>query len=282
MNRPIHPMILTQDLSAVGKLSLSAALPIYAATQVPAALLPTALLSTQTEGFGTPVQLSTHHWLQQTLNQWQTQGLHFSGISVGYLGDINLFPILINFISHQKLPLVIVDPVLGDNNQLYPQLNEAFISKVLQLCQWADVITPNWTELQLLIGTQALVAHPSWSQVQNSILQLDQMLKHHTNIIVTGIPENQAVTTTWQFNHQFHKQNSSLRPGHFYGSGDVLTAVLGTLLWHKLDFNQAVTLAIQEIGRALDDTIATNYERRFGISLKQLLKDLSNFSFEQS
>lgn len=281
MNRPIHPMILTQDLSAVGKLSLSAALPIYAAAQVPVALLPTALLSTQTEGFGTPVQLSTHHWLQQTLNQWQTQGLHFSGISVGYLGDINLFPILINFISHQKLPLVIVDPVLGDNNQLYPQLNEDFISKMLQLCQWADVITPNWTELQLLIGTQALVAHPSWSQVQNSILQLDQMLKHHTNIIVTGIPENQAVTTIWQFNHQFHKQNSSLRPGHFYGSGDVFTAVLGTLLWHKLDFNQAVTLAIQEIGRALDDTIATNYERRFGISLKQLLKDLSTFSFKQ-
>ena len=281
MNRPIHPMILTQDLSAVGKLSLSAALPIYAAAQVPVALLPTALLSTQTEGFGTPVQLSTHHWLQQTLNQWQTQGLHFSGISVGYLGDINLFPILINFISHQKLPLVIVDPILGDNNQLYPQLNEDFISKMLQLCQWADVITPNWTELQLLIGTQALVAHPSWSQVQNSILQLDQMLKHHTNIIVTGIPENQAVTTIWQFNHQFHKQNSSLRPGHFYGSGDVFTAVLGTLLWHKLDFNQAVTLAIQEIGRALDDTIATNYERRFGISLKQLLKDLSNFSFKQ-
>ena len=281
MNRPIHPMILTQDLSAVGKLSLSAALPIYAAAQVPVALLPTALLSTQTEGFGTPVQLSTHHWLQQTLNQWQTQGLHFSGISVGYLGDINLFPILINFISHQKLPLVIVDPVLGDNNQLYPQLNEDFISKMLQLCQWADVITPNWTELQLLIGTQALVAHPSWSQVQNSILQLDQMLKHHTNIIVTGIPENQAVTTIWQFNHQFHKQNSSLRPGHFYGSGDVFTAVLGTLLWHKLDFNQAVSLAIQEIGRALDDTIATNYERRFGISLKQLLKDLSTFSFKQ-
>lgn len=281
MNRPIHPMILTQDLSAVGKLSLSAALPIYAAAQVPAALLPTALLSTQTEGFGTPVQLSTHHWLQQTLNQWQTQGLHFSGISVGYLGDINLFPILINFISHQKLPLVIVDPVLGDNNQLYPQLNEDFISKMLQLCQWADVITPNWTELQLLIGKQVLVAHPSWSQVQNSILQLDQMLKHHTNIIVTGIPENQAVTTIWQFNHQFHKQNSSLRPGHFYGSGDVFTAVLGTLLWHKLDFHQAITLAIQEIGRALDDTIATNYERRFGISLKQLLKDLSNFSFKQ-
>lgn len=281
MNRPIHPMILTQDLSAVGKLSLSAALPIYAAAQVPAALLPTALLSTQTEGFGTPVQLSTHHWLQQTLNQWQTQGLHFSGISVGYLGDINLFPILINFISHQKLPLVIVDPVLGDNNQLYPQLNEDFISKMLQLCQWADVITPNWTELQLLIGKQVLVAHPSWSQVQNSILQLDQMLKHHTNIIVTGIPENQAVTTIWQFNHQFHKQNSSLRPGHFYGSGDVFTAVLGTLLWHKLDFNQAVTFAIQEIGRALDDTIATNYERRFGISLKQLLKDLSTFSFKQ-
>ena len=281
MNRPIHPMILTQDLSAVGKLSLSAALPIYAAAQVPAALLPTALLSTQTEGFGTPVQLSTHQWLKQTLNQWQTQGLHFSGISVGYLDDIHLFPILINFISRQKLPLVIVDPVLGDNNQLYPQLNEDFISKMLQLCQWADVITPNWTELQLLIGKQVLVAHPSWSQVQNSILQLDQMLKHHTNIIVTGIPENQAVTTIWQFNHQFHKQNSSLRPGHFYGSGDVFTAVLGTLLWHKLDFNQAVTLAIQEIGRALDDTIATNYERRFGISLKQLLKDLSNFSFKQ-
>ena len=243
--------------------------------------MPTALLSTQTEGFGTPVQLSTHQWLQQTLNQWQTQGLHFSGISVGYLGDIHLFPILINFISRQKLPLVIVDPVLGDNNQLYPQLNEAFISKMLQLCQWADVITPNWTELQLLIGKQVLVAHPSWSQVQNSILQLDQMLKHHTNIIVTGIPENQAVTTIWQFNHQFHKQNSSLRPGHFCGSGDVFTAVLGTLLWHKLDFNQAVTLAIQEIGRALDDTIATNYERRFGISLKQLLKDLSNFLFKQ-
>lgn len=127
--------------------------------------------------------------LQQTLNQWQTQGLNFSRISVGYLCDINLFPILIDFISCQKLPLVIVDLVLGDNNQLYPQLNEAFISKMLQLCQWADVITPYRTELQLLIGKQVLVDNPSWSQVQNSILRLDQMLKHHTNIIVTGIHE---------------------------------------------------------------------------------------------
>ena len=44
-------MLVAQDLSAIGNLSLAVAIPILQVQKIPLAILPTSLLSTQSEGF---------------------------------------------------------------------------------------------------------------------------------------------------------------------------------------------------------------------------------------
>ena len=83
-------LMIAEDLTALGQISLANALGVVQAQSVRPAMLPTALLSTQSEGFGTPVALSTEEWLENALAQWLDMGEEFAGILIGYVGQTAL------------------------------------------------------------------------------------------------------------------------------------------------------------------------------------------------
>ena len=81
-------VLTIQDISGVGKCSLTEALPIISAAGIECAVLPTTVLSTHTafEGF-------TFHDLTEDMpgiaDHWAALGLEFSSIYTGYLGSIH-------------------------------------------------------------------------------------------------------------------------------------------------------------------------------------------------
>ena len=80
-------VLAVNDLSCVGKCSLTVALPVISACGVTCDVLPTALLSTHTGGFEGYTFLDLTSELPAILKQWKTLGLTFDFIYSGYLGS---------------------------------------------------------------------------------------------------------------------------------------------------------------------------------------------------
>ena len=80
-------VVSIQDISCLGKCSLTVALPIISAMGVETCVVPTAVLSTHTGGFSG----FTFHDLTQEVapiaDHWAKEGISFDAIYTGYLGS---------------------------------------------------------------------------------------------------------------------------------------------------------------------------------------------------
>lgn len=269
-----RPLLVAEDLSAVGSMSLGVAGPILAACNVATALVPTQLLSTQTEGFDTPAKQSSAHWLEAVLAHWTQVGIQPQAGLIGYLGDAALVTTLKRYLRTQPLSWLVLDPVMADDGVLYPGLPADYVVQMQTLVTEASIITPNWTELQLLIG-QTPVASATRQQVRTAVDQLWQGGNPDLKVVVTGITVGDQVRTMWFAHGTDHVIDTRKRPGHFYGSGDVFTAVLSGSLATGLSFDQSVRRAVTGTTIALDQTAKEVTDRRFGMRLSHLLRFLN-------
>ena len=141
-------IVTMQDLSCIGKCSLTVALPVLSAMGLECAVLPTAVLSAHTafEGFRyEPLSLTP------VADHWQQLGLQFDMIYTGYLGGRAQVDQALDFFT--RFPAMrLVDPVMADHGALYAGLEPDFPAVLRTLCAQADLITPNITEACLLSG----------------------------------------------------------------------------------------------------------------------------------
>ncbi|MBQ2238444.1 MAG: phosphomethylpyrimidine kinase, partial [Lachnospiraceae bacterium] len=128
-------IVTIQDISCVGKCSLTVALPIISAMGVETAIIPTAVLSTHTmfknftfKDLTEEIQPITHHWKEENIG--------FDAIYTGYLGSFEQIDIVASMFDEFKTDsnVIVVDPVMGDNGKLYPAFDEAFAEKMATLC----------------------------------------------------------------------------------------------------------------------------------------------------
>ena len=146
-------IITVQDISCVGKCSLTVALPVISAMGVEACVLPTAVLSTHTAFKGFTFRDLTGD-LPAITKHWQEEKINFDAIYTGYLGSleqINLMHQLIKDFGGGSTR-VIVDPCMADNGSLYSGFTPEFAQAMAGLCAKADVIVPNLTEASFLLG----------------------------------------------------------------------------------------------------------------------------------
>lgn len=271
--QPAQPFLIGEDLSALGRISLGAALPIFAKTNIPTALAPTTLLSAQTEGFGTVESQSLLTWLPELFAHWQRQNINLSGALVGYLGSEALINLFEAYLSQQNLPIVLIDPVMGDSGKLYPNINAANVTAMSALIQTATVITPNLTEAQFLTGRPGTTTVTT-AELQAIFHDLTLLTHNKAQIVITGIPYEAQILTVWQKGSQLQQLQQPKLSGHFYGSGDTFAAILACQLYAKVPFDQAVKRACDLTYVALKQTADSHIQRRFGLQLSALLTQL--------
>lgn len=148
-------IVTIQDISCVGKCSLTVALPIISAMGVETAIIPTAVLSTHTM-----FQNYTFHDLTDEIapiaRHWQQEQIDFAAIYTGYLGSKRQVQLISDFFDQFKSEdnFIFVDPVMADNGKLYPLFDLDFAAQMAKLCAKADIIVPNLTEACFLTGTE--------------------------------------------------------------------------------------------------------------------------------
>jgi pyridoxine kinase len=264
----IKPTLIIQDLSAVGQISLTVATAIFQALDLPIATAPSTLLSTQTEGFGTPVELDTTAWLDRSFRHWQENQLAFNGVLVGYLGTADRIKQLTEWVRNGQRGPVVIDPVMGDSGSLYPGIKSAIIPAMRDLCRQADIITPNLTELRLLTGENELSVH-------DLLAAAGEMFE--AEIVLTGVREGQLVNTYLLATGEkkLTVASSPCYPGHFFGTGDAFSALLTGWYLKGLPLTSAVQRATADLQVAVEQTAALpQSERKFGLQTAALLRHI--------
>lgn len=140
-----------QDLSCLGKCSLTVALPVLSAMGCACTPLPTALLSSHT-AFPNPHVRSLTEDMEKICVHWQSIGVSFDAVTVGYLSDAAQAEAVEKALDRFRAP-VILDPAMGDHGKLYSGLDVSHVDTMKRLCRKAAVVLPNATEAALLTGT---------------------------------------------------------------------------------------------------------------------------------
>lgn len=265
------------DLCGFGHSSLAAVLPILSIMGIQVCSMPTAVLSTQTDGYDHYSFVDLTSSLPAFINHWQRLAPRFDGIYSGFLSSETQIDLVEGFIDEFKKEntLVLIDPVLGDNGYLYETMNQTMVQKMRQLIQKADIITPNLTELCLLMAT------PFASDLSDETIK--KYLRHLALtgpevVLVTSVPmiETSAdrIIAYERRENRYTEILCHHLPASYCGTGDIFASVLlGGLL-------QALPLAtaIQQAADFVHDAIAFSLENyipaREGVQLEAVLSKL--------
>lgn len=247
--------ILTiQDLSCLGKCSLTVALPILSTLGCTCSVLPTAVLSTHT-AFPDPHVRDLTEDILPNARHWAAIGARFDAISIGYLSNPEQAQTVMEVLDLFDCP-VILDPVMGDHGKLYSRMTSANVDAMKQLCRKADYVLPNLTEAALLTDL------PYCPQPDDAYLaQLtDGLLAFGVKAaVITGISWDDQ-TTGFAGSHAeagpFVYKADKL-PGSQHGTGDMFSAVFsGCILSGKTVQSSAETAA-----RFVEQVISATAER---------------------
>ena len=181
------------DLSGLGRCSLTAAISVLSAMGIQTCPLPTAILSSQTE-YPSYYCYDFTDKMDYFRQEWKKLGTCFSRIYTGYIASVPQIEEIFHFLDTFQTPdtFLLVDPVMGDDGMTYDMYTSEFLSAMKELTARADVITPNITEFCLLTDMD-------YNTLQNSSLSLHQLISclkdaSHTltaertkKILITGI-----------------------------------------------------------------------------------------------
>lgn len=261
-------VLAINDISCVGKCSLTVALPIISASGVTCDILPTAILSTHTGGFSGYTFRDLSEDIPAMLAQWKTLGLQYDIIISGYLGSISQIE-MVKAIKRDFLKeggLMIVDPVMGDNGVLYSHFDQKFVEEMKGLCRTADVIVPNLTEACFLTDTAfSSVTEKDYSAILAKLKALCPR-PSVTGCDVTGADGTKSYVFYTDEKGNGKSYATQKIEGAFHGAGDVYASALVGCLARGVDTDSAVRIAAEFTTDSIRQTALDGTEARYGLN----------------
>ena len=265
-------VLAVNDVSCIGKCSLSVTLPIVSACGITCDVLPTALLSTHTGGFTGYTFRDLTEDMRGVLAHWKTLGVKFDIVYSGYLGSLEQIR-LVEQIKTEFLAdggILIVDPVMGDSGKLYDRFDDEFVSTMRSLCAQADYILPNFTEACFLSGT----AYEDGLQNPESVLEKLQSI--HPCPVITGIHTGEKIGVYYFDDGKPTTYFLESSQGFFCGAGDVFASAFVGLIANGKPLADAVKIATDFTTGAIRRSAVEVTDKRYGINFEKELKRLIN------
>lgn len=241
--------------------------------------LPTALLSCHTQ-YPEFTFLDLTSEMRKIIANWKAQGFRFNAFYTGYLGSPEQVQVVSELIQDFRRPndLIVVDPVLGDNGHLYKGMNEEMVGQMRQLIKLADVITPNMTEMFLLLNEPYRNNNFNDNELKAYLRALS--LQGPGIVIVTSVPvaDNPHLTSVYAYNrigNRYWKVTCPFLPAHYPGTGDSFTSVITGSLLQGDSLPLALDRAMQFTLQGIRSTFGYDYSNLEGIMLEKVLSSLN-------
>lgn len=281
-------VLTVQDISCVGKCSLTAAIPVISAMGIEVCPLPTAILSNHT-AFSSFSFLDLTDKIPEICEEWKKQQFHFDAIYTGYLGSIKQIDLVHQILDDfaQNDTLVVIDPCMADNGKLYAGFSQDFVKEMAKLCERANVILPNMTEACLLVNQnyddfehtkmniqnlmeklvslgakQAVLKGVEFSNEKIGVAYLSQKIAENNSISNENIMDNMQI--------YFHRRYDE----NFHGTGDLFASAVTGALVLKKELKDAVKIACDFVQESIECTLSNPNYNWYGVDFESALKKL--------
>ena len=259
-----------QDISCVGKCSLTVALPIISAAGIETAILPTTVLSTHTAFKGFTFRDLTDD-VPPIVEHWKKENITFDGISSGYLGSfrqIELVEQIFDDFNGENV-LRFVDPAMGDNGKLYVGFDKDFALRMGKLCSHADIIDPNLTEAAFMLGMD----YPGNDYDEKYIKEL---LKRLCGLgtplaVLTGVSFSEGEYGVAAYDAEkdaYVTYFAEHLPVSFHGTGDVFSSALFASLVAGQPLYDALKTSVNYTVESIKQTISYPGHNWYGVDFE--------------
>lgn len=271
-------LLTIQDISCVGKCSLTVALPLISACGIECSILPSSVLSNHTAaGFSGWTFKDLTDEMPKILAQWKKENLDFDAFYTGYVSKAQI-PHILDIMNQtaRKGALRIVDPVMADNGKLYPGFDDDFPEEMKKLCKNADVIMPNLTEASLLLGIEYKTDY-SKEEIENISKGLYSL--GSKNIILTGVTfESNKLGVCVYDGTKFDYYFTEKIDASFHGTGDVFASIVSGSLMRRKSLIESATLAADFVVESIKQTVVDKdywYSVKFEKAIPKLVEWLN-------
>lgn len=285
MKKTVVPRVAAvHDLSCFGRCSLTVIMPLLAAMGVQTCPLPTAVLSSHLGGFQQMAFCDFTEQMPQFYRHWQQEGIAFDCIYSGFVASERQMGVVQGFIDafSANRPLVLVDPVMGDQGKLYSTYTPAMQEAMKVLVGKADVITPNYTEACFLLGETYSEELPELQRMREWLVRLAELGPRQ--VVMTGVaqPNDMLLNLGYDRETKTHWSVSATRiPVHYPGTGDAFASVLAGALLTGSDLAAAMRKATEFVSLAVALTYDAKTPQREGVLLEAALPWLCRTMDEQ-
>lgn len=270
-------IVTIQDISCIGKCSLTVALPIISAMGIETAIIPTAVLSTHTMFSGFTCKDLTDQ-IKPITKHWEEENFDFSAIYTGYLGSFEQIDLMKEMFDEFKTDsnIIFVDPAMADNGKLYPAFDEAFAKHMATLCAKADIIVPNITEASFMTGIEYK------NEYDEDYIKT--MLKALANLgakisILTGVSFKEGTTGVMGYDKEkdeFYYYSHKKHPVSYHGTGDIFSSTCIGAMMNDMSWKDAIAVAADYTAECIritcEDPDAISYGVNFESVIPYLLK----------
>ena len=256
--KTVKKIAVLQDLSGLGRCSLTAALPVISAMGVQACPLPTAILSNQT-GYSSYYCDDYTDKIQYFSREWKKISVELDGIYTGFLSGEHQAEQILKFVNDFRMDFtkVIVDPVMGDGGKKYAFFTQHLLEQMKMLVSEADMITPNITEALILTGDGLEQSY----QTLNRLSVEPQVYKKEVERIGKKLKE------------QFDLEAIAITGNHYCDHrGKELVGNL--ILQGEESLSRCAQKAVTMIGFAIRDAVESGSDRNEGVEFEKYLSYL--------
>lgn len=269
--------ILTiQDISCLGKCSITIALPVISALGTETVILPTAVLSNHTLFKDFTVK-DLADQIEPICEKWVDEKIEFDAIYTGYLGTIEQIDMMKKLFKTFKRgddTIVFVDPVMADNGKLYPAFDMDYAMKNAELCACADIIVPNITEASIMTGMEYKEEYDE-SYIRE---MLERLTKLGAEIsVLTGVSLSEGKTGVMGYdrkNDEIYCYQNDKVGAMFHGTGDLFSStVIGEIMKGK-SWKDAMRIAADYTAHTIEVTMNNPKKPWYGVDFEATIPDL--------
>lgn len=265
------------DLSGVGRCSLSVILPTMSVMGIQVCPVPTAILSSHTNGFGDVVLKDMTEFIPEALEHYKRANVDFDCIYSGFLASSEQVSHCLEFFDAYPDALKVVDPVMGDNGKRYRTYTDELCRRMSELVSVADIITPNLTEASILLNETYPVAPLTVHEIKSMLSRLSG--KGPKTVVITSatMADGKMCNVGYDSrNNAYWRVCYDMIPKHYPGTGDIFASVLtGGLI-----LGDSLPIAMSRATDFCEHTIKTTYgyglASREGVMLEKCLPMLTD------
>ncbi len=270
-------VLTIQDISCVGKCSLTVALPIISAMGIETAVLPTAVLSTHTqfkEGF-TFRDLTSD--ITPITEHWKREKIAFDSIYTGYLGSFEQLKLVEKIFKDFKTKdnFILVDPVMADNGKLYTGFTQEFALNMAKMCKNADIIVPNLTEASFMLNKPYIAEGYSEDYIKSTLKELTEL--GAKTAVLTGVSFDKNKLGVYAFDsekNEYYQYYNKKIPVSFHGTGDIFASSLCGALALKKDLLSALKIAVNYTVSCIELTVKNKEHSWYGVDFENAIPSL--------